>query len=678
MAIATFVRLGRVSDGSTKDLTILAGKHPDPDVRLAAIEALGNIKGVPEIGSNVIPILIDRLSKDSDPDVRLAALKVLNNKTYDSRVLPALFVALADSDPAVRKAAVEILAEIDAPGVIPALVEMLGEEKDPNILSSIVAVLGNSQDQRAVESLIHLAVGHFGDGSLLSSEAIEALGKIGGTPAEDFLLGIIKGSIMGDYKAAEKALGTIGSPRVILALREMSNDPQDIVRTSVVKALSYMGAPGVDALIYIVNNNYDDVTCFWAEDALVEIGAPAVPYLIKALSNGQDDEAMVQILTKISNASTTPAEVRISIAASLEERRVKESDPGLINLINSLKASPGSPSEEAEWSNARRSLYYKIGEIGTDEAVDYLIAHFEDDFRFTGSIIQALGMSKNSKAVDFLNAKLNDDQTTPYCRELIKKALEKKAVNTEKAVVKTEKAVDMTEEAMIAAFRQEGTDPAIRNSCAEALVSLPSTPSEFLIEVMNDWYIKSSVRKLAVQALASRGAKDSDYLFSTVVPAFIAALESQGSGMDDNVRKSIKNALQSIPGSSTLNISVDKYSISSDKEVQLEFIVGEGKYISPGDDSKSPGDEEQKRKVDQTIKVNVEGAGAEMVELYPTSYLPDGWKWDSKNNEFTIFSDKAVEGTYTITFEIRNKYVFGQKFYDATKNDEITFIFTVK
>jgi HEAT repeat protein len=72
--------------------------HTDPAVRLAAIEALG------ELGDRRAAWPLTERLRDSDPDVRIAAIDVLR-VLKDEGCIPALMMLVNDSNPAVADTA---------------------------------------------------------------------------------------------------------------------------------------------------------------------------------------------------------------------------------------------------------------------------------------------------------------------------------------------------------------------------------------------------------------------------------------------------------------------------------------------------------------------------------------------------------------------------------------------
>lgn len=122
-----------------------------PAVKVAAAETVGRLKFEP-----ALPSLFALLRQDRSVEVRMAALEGLSAADYDG-IEEAVQVALADGERQVRMAAL---------GLIPAL--PLPPERVAELLASVM-------DERSVEE---------------QQAALEALGKIGSTPAQDVMAGL--------------------------------------------------------------------------------------------------------------------------------------------------------------------------------------------------------------------------------------------------------------------------------------------------------------------------------------------------------------------------------------------------------------------------------------------------------------------------------------------------------
>ncbi|MCU0872080.1 MAG: HEAT repeat domain-containing protein [Pirellulaceae bacterium] len=95
--------LAELSTPAAHEALRAALQDRDASVRIAACAAWGR-RG----GEDAIPVLAEVLSKDAELDVRIAAARALENyRTPD--VVPALGIALDDSDPALQHRAIQSL-----------------------------------------------------------------------------------------------------------------------------------------------------------------------------------------------------------------------------------------------------------------------------------------------------------------------------------------------------------------------------------------------------------------------------------------------------------------------------------------------------------------------------------------------------------------------------------------
>jgi HEAT repeat protein len=95
--------LGNLDCPSSHDALRQAGRDPEAQVRMTAVDSWRRMPT--EIA---VPALHQILNSDNNIDVRLAATKSLGDHS-GSGVIAALRVALADSDPAIRKRAMQAL-----------------------------------------------------------------------------------------------------------------------------------------------------------------------------------------------------------------------------------------------------------------------------------------------------------------------------------------------------------------------------------------------------------------------------------------------------------------------------------------------------------------------------------------------------------------------------------------
>ena len=118
-------------------------------VKVAAADAVGRLSYEP-----ATPKLADLAQRDSVPDVRIAALEALGQAGYDDTEA-VIEEALADSVPDVRMTALSLVPQLDLP-----------EDRTADLLASVLGNRTVDEEQAALEAL----------GSLQSASASEVLG----------------------------------------------------------------------------------------------------------------------------------------------------------------------------------------------------------------------------------------------------------------------------------------------------------------------------------------------------------------------------------------------------------------------------------------------------------------------------------------------------------------------
>lgn len=190
--------LGQIGDQRAIPFLRQLGRHDNQHIRREAILALGMME---------TPILIDTLARvlASDPDtsVRRAATWSLGN-LRDTLAVPSLIAALDDSSALVRQHILTSLNRLWTADASPrAVVAALKEDSDPTVRYIAAQILGNHLWHPETEALIAALE----DGNVwVRTEAVTALGKIGGDRAIAALEELLRRRDGPDQDAARQAL----------------------------------------------------------------------------------------------------------------------------------------------------------------------------------------------------------------------------------------------------------------------------------------------------------------------------------------------------------------------------------------------------------------------------------------------------------------------------------------
>jgi HEAT repeat protein len=168
--------LGSVAD----DVTFLAGamSSPDPETRLTAVEAVG------EVGSELGMDAIEYALADEEREIQLRSVRALGRlRTADGR-----------------------------PAGGDRLVELIHKQNDSELAAAAVRALGDANDPRAQESLRPLALA---SSPVIAVAAVETLGKLDDPRRVDTLLQALDHPHTEVVKAALLALEGVHDPRVL-------------------------------------------------------------------------------------------------------------------------------------------------------------------------------------------------------------------------------------------------------------------------------------------------------------------------------------------------------------------------------------------------------------------------------------------------------------------------------
>ncbi|OHB49231.1 MAG: hypothetical protein A2099_03910 [Planctomycetes bacterium GWF2_39_10] len=204
-------------------------------------------------------------------------------------------------------------------------------------------------------------------------------------------------------------------------------------------------------------------------------------------------------------------------------------------------------------SNVRRNAANALGKIGTEKAVDPLIAVLKDkdtDRNVRQSVADALGKIGTEKAIDPLIAVLNDEDMDWEVRQSTASVLCK---------IGKEKAIDI----LIAVLKDRDMDEDARQRAAYTLSEIGTKKAiDALIAVLNDKDMGWGVRRSAADALGKIGTEKA-------VDALIAVLKDRG--WDDpqrwRFRQSVADALGKIGTEKAIDTLI---AVLNDKDMDWE------------------------------------------------------------------------------------------------------------
>lgn len=241
-----------------------------------------------------------RLQRAPDETTRRQAMQALRSGRT-ALAVEELIAALDDPSLHVREEAAETLGDIGDPRAIEALIAHLGDPAS-GIVDEAAEALGRIGDERAVKSLVRLLVeGEKPD----RMAAARALGRIGSPRAVDPLMSVIQDPT-GRYSVevtelCARALGSIGDPSGLAALKPMLKSDARDFRLVAVRALGDIGDPeATPAVLDLLAAEEDAAIIAHAAVALARMGAEqAVEPLLASLDRLDSPVARRQVLNAV-------------------------------------------------------------------------------------------------------------------------------------------------------------------------------------------------------------------------------------------------------------------------------------------------------------------------------------------------------------------------------------------
>ncbi len=165
--------LGKIGHGVAAPALVRALSDADPIVREYSAWALGRLgDGV----SDEVAVRLVGVLSDTHPAVRHAAARALGNVGPRQPVLALLIETLTVGTKGSRRAVVEALAQLEAPGAYPGLAAAL-TDPDPAVRQGALAALGELADRRALADFRRRLLRDADAG--VRAEAAYRIGKLG-------------------------------------------------------------------------------------------------------------------------------------------------------------------------------------------------------------------------------------------------------------------------------------------------------------------------------------------------------------------------------------------------------------------------------------------------------------------------------------------------------------------
>jgi HEAT repeat protein len=217
-------------------------KHPDVEVRIHAIKALGSCAAQAKM---IVPVLLETAGPGADARMRLAVAASLGQLGPEAKAgVPIMAGALAEADKPTRMAILTGLRKLGpaAKDTIPKLTDLL-QDKDKDTRLQILAILADLG--KDAQPTISTVIGVFEeDDKQLRAAAVNVLGKIG-RPAVPALIKALDNINATVRVGAAESLGSMGreASQAIRPLAAHSSDPNPQVRTAIVNAVQKIQAP---------------------------------------------------------------------------------------------------------------------------------------------------------------------------------------------------------------------------------------------------------------------------------------------------------------------------------------------------------------------------------------------------------------------------------------------------
>lgn len=404
------------ADEAMRDVALRAIRElPGAQITPAIVGELSRAK--PAVQPLIIAALVDRGDRtalaaieskagDADPEVRLAALRALGRIGAASSVPILLAAATAGRSPADGDAAVASLSRINAPDTVPAILRAL-PAAPPAARIRLIAVLGDRRAEGAIPALLQLAT----DGSREISEAAFRALTAAARPADlpqliPLSLGAKDDALrtLADRAIVTTAMRVLDPARradaVLAALRE-AKDPQ--TKAALLRPLG--------AVVRSMTATFDPFVAVRSllDGPSTELRAAAM----RCLADWPDATPSTTLLERVQKgAAGEQRELALRAALRMAGNVAAGRDRSPLNVIRFL----GDASRLARTSEEKMALVSALGNVRHIEAFHLLQPYLDDPAVRTEAalavvqIAPSLLKTKQGEDVRAVLAKISSDE----------------------------------------------------------------------------------------------------------------------------------------------------------------------------------------------------------------------------------------------------------------------------
>jgi PAS domain S-box-containing protein len=267
---------------------------PEPKIRAAVVKSLGQMEDLQSVS------LLEQSLDDLDGWVRYYAIRSLDQQGKSGFIQKIRDVAIHDSMPFVRLAAIEYIGHTSGNESVSVLTSLTGDT-DRDVALSAIKALGDINHPDAVPTLLALSKSTDNE---IKKWSIESLGKTKGSGVSDALQWIaLTEKDPAIRKTALKSLRMEGSKESVRALINLTSDPEN--RENAISALSTLPAEMIDTISEGLNHRHPVVRIAIVE-VLFRIHTPLASARLAECLNHNDVNvrlATIRALHRLGNRS---------------------------------------------------------------------------------------------------------------------------------------------------------------------------------------------------------------------------------------------------------------------------------------------------------------------------------------------------------------------------------------